>query len=369
VEIRRGQYLSNRYTNLREPADFDLALTAFEQALELDPTLAAAAVEIANLYIFRLEAGEPDALAEVERWSDRALQLDPRSSGGWGVRSYVEGRRHSPDHVARLAAALKAVTYGPADARAHEFLASAINEGDFSSSLAIRVYAETARLDPLYLNPRLAEASILIGMGRAAEANLLVDRVLELQPDMPLALLVRSWALSASGHIEEAAQVADQVDRMVEEGRIEAAANGLSQAVRALDRQDMDTFQVAYAPIRRAATDPDVPHWVKRYWITMVSELARHDQVELTLKLMTAFDDSGLVQSYDGLLLSPVWDSVRDQPQFQQMQERARLRWADTRTVLTAAREQGELPDYLDEALGSLVRQLELAEGASARRR
>ena len=362
VEIRKGQYVSNRYTILREPGDFDLALAAFERALELDSRSAAAAVEIANLYIFRLEGGDMGALANVESWSDRAIELDPRSSGGWGVRSYVEGRRLHPDHAGRLEAALKALTYGPNDPRAHEFVASALNESELSGVLAGRAFTEAARLDPLYLMPRLAEAGILIGLGRGPEASLLIDRVLELEPGMPVALLMRSWVLSVMNRVEEAARVAQEVGRYVEEGRIEAESYALSTAIQALDRNDLDAFLPLYEPIPQLAVDPEVPHWVKRYAVVMVFELARHGQSERSLDLMELFADAdpGLIPGYDGLVLSPVYDGLRDEPRFQTMLSRSRARWDETVALFAAARERGEMPAYLDRELEDLVAQLDM---------
>ena len=49
--FRQAKYYSNQYNNLTRPADFDRAFSDLKRALELDPKLADAAAEIANLFI------------------------------------------------------------------------------------------------------------------------------------------------------------------------------------------------------------------------------------------------------------------------------------------------------------------------------
>ncbi len=98
------------------------AIAAFQVALELDSTYAAAAVELSNalrLYVNLGFSGERDpfqTLAESLRWAERAVQLDRTSAQAWAARGSSRFETGVPTEQA-LADLEQAAALAPADGR------------------------------------------------------------------------------------------------------------------------------------------------------------------------------------------------------------------------------------------------------------
>lgn len=111
LAFERGKFFSNRYNNKRELADFETAYAAFKHALDLDPKLADAPAEIADLYALKLEAGgcetQPDILPEIEFWARKSLEIDPKCGRGWASLSHFESWRPKGDWKKSLSWALQ----------------------------------------------------------------------------------------------------------------------------------------------------------------------------------------------------------------------------------------------------------------------
>ncbi len=98
------------------------AIAAFEVALELDSTFAAAAVELSNalrLYVNLGFSGDRDpfrTLADSRRWAERAVQLDRTSGQAWGARAAARLETGAPVESA-LFDLEQAAALAPADGR------------------------------------------------------------------------------------------------------------------------------------------------------------------------------------------------------------------------------------------------------------
>ncbi|MEZ4587294.1 MAG: protein kinase [Gemmatimonadales bacterium] len=81
-----------------DPVRLDQAIGAFEEALELDPRYAEAAVDLSNMLRAYVDYGfagdrEPyQTLRAAARWADRAVALDPNSGPAYAARGAVRGQ-------------------------------------------------------------------------------------------------------------------------------------------------------------------------------------------------------------------------------------------------------------------------------------
>ncbi len=149
---REGVYFSNRYRNLHHPQDFDAAFTAFNRALQRDPSFAVAAAKIAVLYMCRFdaEADVHEARRQAESWARRALGIDPRCGEAWAALSLVEMYAAHADPERGIDYAAKAVAFAPRDAGVHHILGMWVSTPG-SVSLSVAASLRSVDLDPFRL--------------------------------------------------------------------------------------------------------------------------------------------------------------------------------------------------------------------------
>jgi len=142
----------------------------------------------------KFEEGSPDAVPELERWTRRALELDPEDGLAWATKFNLERARpegHQVDSTTELEWALRAAALAP-----ESFLAqNAVVIASPSDLLGLAASQELARRFPLLLIPRLNIAQILLFFGQAGEALSSVDAVLRVEPELAFAQLDRTSIL------------------------------------------------------------------------------------------------------------------------------------------------------------------------------
>jgi len=203
LAYRQGMYFRNRYFNFYDQRDFDLALAAFQRALELGPGLADAAGKIANLYVGRFQSGTMPAretIPAIERWAARALAISPCSVGALSALGAVELERPVASTRRMVEYGLKAASCGPADGRSQFFLGYGADPAGLTS-VAIAAYLECYRLEPLFVYAPYNAAFWLRGLGRPEEALRLLDQALTTEPGMPLLLFDRVVTLVDLGRL------------------------------------------------------------------------------------------------------------------------------------------------------------------------
>lgn len=140
-----------------EPLILD-AIAAFEVALELDSTFAAAAVELSNalrLYVNLGFSGERDpfqTLAASRRWAERAVHLDRTSAQAWAARGASRFETGSPTEQA-LADLEQAAALAPADGRVRLSRGFALSRLGRHQEALVEMHAAVA-LDPLNATTR-----------------------------------------------------------------------------------------------------------------------------------------------------------------------------------------------------------------------
>ena len=194
-------------------------MSAFQRALDLDPALADAAAEVAQLHAHRAEAGTPaqQVIPEIETWARRALAVDPRNGKAWGALTAAELNQSRTSARKMLEYGLRAATFGPRCAMCQTSLSISITG---SYSLVLEAERQALRLDPLYLYPKINAAGFLYTLGRSAEGLPLINEALSIEPDFPYGVWRSTLVLADLGRAAEAGQNLERIKGYVAQDRL-----------------------------------------------------------------------------------------------------------------------------------------------------
>ena len=159
-------------------------------------------------------------LPMMRQWGQRALEMDERNSRAWAVKSVGEFLATPSRQRDALVAGLRAASYGPRDAFAVNVVGVSLQ--GTALFLCLASLEEAARLDPLYLYPRLNVSEMLLQLNRPEESLAHVENVLRIETDMPIALIRKGLALIELGRSADLAALIPTLQRQVAEGRTDA---------------------------------------------------------------------------------------------------------------------------------------------------
>jgi serine/threonine protein kinase/tetratricopeptide (TPR) repeat protein len=348
LALRRGQYFQNRYNNLHKEEDFELGLEALQQALEIDPSLAQAAALIAFMYGSRWEAGDQDAPAELERWAKKAMELDSRNSLAWMTKAWAR-EITSPENVTGiLEDSLKAAMLGPREAISQHALGSSMDR--VSTYLSLAGYREAIKLEPLYLYPYNAVAIDVWHLGRPEEALHPVETVIGLEPNS-FGLATKWVLLQELGRNDEADLIFERAFAVAEPFPLVYDSLPAYLALRQPDIAPPSALEQALHRLDDPENHPLRARWVATYLLPPVISTG---QRELAFRIISRLEERKIQQPYDMLMLSPVYEPLRDDERFQVVLAKARSRFETYLEILDAARARGELPPYLEQPLADL---------------
>ena len=362
LELRRGQYFANRYNNRHEPADFDLAFSSFQRALQLDPTLAEAAAEMASLYLYKNDVGASAAetMPEAERWARQSLQIDPQSPKGWSALVWVEYYQPRASLRKMVEYGLRAATFGRRCGACQTTLAVALAGGTLD--LGIAASLEARRLDPLFLYPKLNTAESLRNLGRPAEALAFVDEALRLEPDSSFGLQLKTLILVDLGRLDEATATLRRVEPFVRDKRMPALFFWTAQHAAARAGVENKTADAALDRIMAALNDPQTStHDLDYVQADVVPILSRNDRTERAVQILMRATQGGSMQPYDWFLLNPHLETLRTDKRFRTIMAKADAQFKELLDVLNQARVRGEFPEYLEQPLAELLTKLKAA--------
>jgi serine/threonine-protein kinase len=301
------QYLLGRqFHNRGSRENWRRAIEAYESAIRLDPTYAAAYARLALTEIFMASYAETAAEA-VEREqrgrvaAERAIELDPALAQGYSMRGYIRGTGLPLDWAGAQADFEKALALDPGDADTHvSFSLFLANVGRMSEAIAEAKRA--ADLDPLSARAWRNLGNYLNVTGDSVGARKALDRALEINPDDFMTHLAIGWTLLREGDPKAALAKfsrGPEADRLTGTAMAEHALGDARASQRALDEliakhPHFAPFQIASVYAWRGQKD-EAFEWLDRAYLI-------RDPGLTTLKAVPFFD--GLVSDsrYQDLL-------------------------------------------------------------------
>ena len=361
LAFQKGKYYSNLYNNLAEIKDFDAALTAFKNALELDPNLADAAAEIGLLYVFRIEkdSSASDMVPQVVIWAQKALQIKPDCFRAVVALAAAEEQSPNASNRKLLQYGLRAVRLGPRDSQAALTLSHTLLHT--SAELAGIAAAKSESLDPLYAYPPENLANQLHVMGRTAEAIAPLDRMLAIEPEAMQGTQMKILMLAELGQVTEASRLLNQPKQQsaVADGQMPLQYFLEVQYAVAAQSGDAKKADSSLNQLMKIAKDPKTTTAALLDLVTDVLPLmVRHGKKDEALTILVRCAKGGLPPPYDMLMLNPNLAPLRDDPRFKEVSGQSKLQFDEMIQILNDAKAKGELPPYLEAPMADLLKQL-----------
>jgi tetratricopeptide (TPR) repeat protein len=254
-------------------------------------------------------------LGKAEACADRIFELNPESSKAYGLRGAIRNNRADP--AGSMADFKKALVFDRNDPEALLWLG-------YHYAVAGRVPMARALMDRLQQVDPLTSMNLamygIVAMcdGDYVEAMRWTQRSVDVDPGNPTHRMLHAQTLAANGRDKEAIamlhRVADDAPSMAW-ARL-AAALGF-----ALEGNREQVLNVLTSDLRDAAWWDDVFSWWMADSFALVGETdAAIDSVERMVQL-------GIVNYPFLAQYEPFFSSIRAEPRFQQLMERARQRW------------------------------------------
>ena len=207
----KGLYFRSKIT----PADMLKAIDLFEQAIQLEPNYAEAYAYIAGTYSYLGSTGQvkPEkAFKIVNEYSEKALQLDDTIAESHLAKANAH-MFYKWNPKAAHESLQKAIQLAPAHSEAYDVL------GLFHILIgkkeeAIKILEKASLNNPLapHLNHMLAEAYIM--NNQYDDALRISDRLLEMDPQMRIAIETKGWCYGLKGDWHKAAEYFTEVHRL-----------------------------------------------------------------------------------------------------------------------------------------------------------
>jgi Tfp pilus assembly protein PilF/TolB-like protein len=370
LAFREGMYSFDRYSQVGRVADFENAVTAFKRALALDPSFAAAAAKVAELYAGRLgmDGDVHDWRKQAESWAHRAFGIDPRCGEAWAALSMAEFIASHADAERGIDHAVKAVAFAPRDAWVHMNLGLWMSNGG-SSALGVATSLRALELDPFLFVAAVNGAWGLCSLRRAADALVVLDPGLRVQPEWPWGLLVRALALTQLGRLEEAESTLRRCEQALKQDHTASESWREERLALAVAQRDTATSEALVPKILATVLDSRADALlVGNAAGTAAPTLAHMGRTNDAMRILEKSVEVGVPQPYDWLLVDPDIQLLRSDWRFAKVLAASRDRAAMVARILEQARARSELPSYLNQPLDELVKLLSQQGGTSQSR-
>src|SRR6187455_148731 len=249
----KGLYFRSKIT----PADMLKAIDLFEQAIQLEPNYAEAYAYIAGTYSYLGATGQvkPDkAFKIVNEYSEKALELDDTIAESHLAKANAH-MFYKWDPKAAYESLQKAIQLAPAHSEAYDVF------GLFHILIgkkhkAIKVLEKASEADPLspHLNHLLAEAYIM--NLQYDDALRISDRLLEMNPQMRIALETKGWCYGLKGDWEKALEYFKEIHRLTNHQLKGLAPLGFAYGM--LGEKEK-VHEIIKKIEQRQAEDPNIP--------------------------------------------------------------------------------------------------------------
>jgi len=263
----RGLYALDRYN--RE--GFEAAANYFQQALDLDPSFAAAATGVGLMLILQAEFGFAPVVETYERARhslETAIRLDPNSGAAHAWLGWLH-TAYDWDWAAAEAEMKEALRLSPRDAIVL-LSAARLSEALGHWDEAVRQLNSAIARDPLNAGLNNILSGVYARAGRLAEAEATERRVLELSPTYSSAPYNLAVILLALGRRDEALKVMQQATHLRAQGLIlvyyalgRKADSDAQLATLTREHAGDDALEIAEAHAYRGEGD-DAFRWLDR---------------------------------------------------------------------------------------------------------
>jgi len=263
----RGLHAADRY----DREGFEAAANHFQQALDLDPSFAAAATGLGRMLIYQAEFGFAPVVETYERARhslETAIRLDPNSGVAHAWLGWVH-TAYDWDWPAAAVEVNEALRFSPRDAIVLN-CAARLSEALGHWDEAIRQLHSSIARDPLHPGTNNILSAVYARAGRLAEAEATERRVLELSPTYASAPHNLAVVLLALGRRDEALKVMQQATHGRVQGLIliyyalgRKADSDAQLAALTREHASDDAFSIAESHAYRAESDEAI-RWLDR---------------------------------------------------------------------------------------------------------
>ena len=309
-------YLKGRfYWNKRTSADFEKAISYFQQAIDKDPKYALAYSGLADsqaLKVAYTPEAPRDLMPKAKAAAAKALELDPNLAEAHAslgqILSYYDF-----DFVASEKEFRRAIELNPNYATAHQWFAEQLSELKRFDEAIIEIQ-KALDLDPMSVIINKIYADILVDARRYDEAISQYKKTLEIDPQFRMTHYFLGRAYEARGMYNEAV---DAYEKFARNGSV-----GDEDIVRINELYKKSGWkaylQASIAQLRPAAEKKQVPAFV------MATFYARLGDADETMKwLQKGFDERDFRMGMIGVSFE--FDSVRSDSRFVELSKRIGL--------------------------------------------
>ncbi len=304
----RGRYFWSKFTD----AYLLKAISAFNDAIAIDPDYALPYIGLADFYIWSAIFGEipsKEGFAKAQAAIRRALEIDDNLGEAYAV------------------------------------LAFAVLFGDWNWPEAEFLIGQALKLNPNHGFAHECYSNFLVAQGRFDEALVEIKRAEELDPVSPRAILMTSWTLYQTRNYEEAVEKARKGNAMQEEfaqgmihlgnaltaiGELDEAVAALRRAAEIWSRSGMPRYMLCFAraeqgqdaavsSILNKLLETSKAGYMKPYFIAM-AYVAAGDHDKAFEWFERAVDEQNEWMIWFGI--EPKLDPIRNDPRYLSLLER-----------------------------------------------
>ncbi len=201
----------------------------------------------------------------------------------------------------------------------------------------------------------MLSAAALNSLNRTEEALSEAAKALKIEPDMPIALLVKSIVLMQAGRLEEVASLLEQLRPIVAPGRLHPGWFGVARDASVVLHGEPREAEAAFQRLVQVASGSSPFFYWEQLIGSAIQALTSQGTVDVAGQLLPAYYRSGGAPPYDSLLLDPNMQWVLHDPQFAELVQRSRAEFEEILSILNEACARGELPAYLEQPLADLL--------------
>jgi DNA-binding winged helix-turn-helix (wHTH) protein/TolB-like protein/Tfp pilus assembly protein PilF len=306
----RGKY--HAYKLIREEVQKGIAY--YEQAISLDPNYALAYVELANSYramVLTNDASPSEMMPRAEAAAERAVALDPNLAEGWtalGFNSFW----YEWDWPNAEANFKRALEIDPKSALTHTYYAHLLSNIGHHNEAAneIRRAREIDPINPLF---SAMEGQILFFAGREADSSVVLQSVIDLDPNFWLAHLFMTRNYLSKGMYDEALA---SVNKAKDITRGNAEATGTAGYILAKMGRTAESKQLL-ADLESRKDKPFLSYAAAQVYVGL------GDKTRALELLEQAFQQREPLMVF--LKVEPKWNDLRSEPRFIDLTKRMKF--------------------------------------------